>query len=40
MRMSDGSGNVWRVVYTLQRQRDRQWRITGCEATRDGGRMT
>lgn len=29
--MTDADGAVWIAVYHLERQRDRQWRISGCE---------
>lgn len=38
VRMTDDIGNVWMVVYSLQRQEDRAWRITACVAARGDGR--
>jgi len=29
--LTDASGDVWLAVYRLERQPDRNWRITGCE---------
>jgi len=29
--LTDASGDTWLAVYRLERQADRNWRITGCE---------
>jgi len=29
--LTDAAGDVWLAVYRLERQPDRNWRITGCE---------
>lgn len=36
----DDDGNAWAVTYSLQRQDDKTWRITGCRVLPDKGRMT
>lgn len=35
--MTDARGQAWLATYTLQRQKDRSWRISGCDvqAARD-----
>jgi len=38
--MSDAAGVPWMVVYQLERQPDRSWRIAGCVAARGQGRST
>ena len=35
----DNSGDSWLAVYSLQRQPDKVWRITGCKLVRNKGRM-
>jgi len=40
VRMTDDLGAAWMVVYSLERQDDRSWRITACIAARGDGRMT
>lgn len=39
VRMADAEGVVWLVVYRLQRQPDKAWRIHGCEVARRFGQM-
>lgn len=39
VRMADPEGVVWLVVYRLQRQPDKAWRIHGCEVVRRFGQM-
>lgn len=39
VQMTDEDGDVWNATYTLQRQKDRQWRITGCVITEAIGTM-
>jgi hypothetical protein len=40
VQMADADGAQWLVVYELQRQLDRSWRIAGCVAARGQGRST
>ena len=40
VRMTDDTGAAWMVVYELQRQADRSWRITACVAARSEGLST
>jgi hypothetical protein len=40
VQMSDSDGGPWMVVYELERQRDRSWRISACVAARGAGRST
>jgi len=40
VQMSDAAGAPWAVVYELERQSDRSWRIAGCVAARGQGRST
>lgn len=40
VRMTDETGAAWMVVYALQRQDDRSWRITACVAARGEGLNT
>ncbi len=40
VQMSDAAGVPWMVVYQLERQPDRAWRIAGCVAARGQGRST
>ena len=30
VQLTDEDGDVWTATYTLQRQKNKQWRITGC----------
>lgn len=39
VRMTDKFGVQWMVVYSLERQDDKSWRITACVAARGDGRM-
>lgn len=39
VQMLDGSGTSWLAVYSLQRQKDKTWRISGCVVTENKGRM-
>lgn len=39
VQMSDAEGVAWLTVYTLQRQKNKQWRITGCFVQGTNGRM-
>jgi hypothetical protein len=40
VQMADAAGLPWTVVYQLERQADRSWRIAGCVAKRAQGRST
>ena len=40
VRMTDDIGVPWMVIYSLERQDDKNWRITACVAARGDGRMT
>ena len=40
VQMADADGTPWMVVYELERQADRSWRIAGCLAARGQGRST
>jgi Domain of unknown function (DUF4864) len=35
---TDGNGVLWLALYKLERQRDRSWRISGCQTTEAEGR--
>jgi hypothetical protein len=39
VRMTDDIGVPWMVVYSLERQDDKTWRIAACVAARGDGRM-
>lgn len=39
VQMQDASGNAWLAVYSLQRQKNKAWRITGCQVVENKGRM-
>lgn len=38
VRMTDDLGVPWMVIYSLERQDDKAWRITACVAARGDGR--
>ena len=38
--LTDAGGNQWLALYTLERQGDRSWRISGCKLQPSSGRMT
>jgi len=40
VQMVDAAGAPWMVVYELERQNDRSWRISACVAGRSQGRAT
>jgi Domain of unknown function (DUF4864) len=40
VQMSDNQGSSWIVVYEMQLQADKSWRINGCVAARAPGRAT
>lgn len=37
--MLDADGESWLAIYSLQRQPNKAWRITGCVVVRNKGRM-
>ncbi|MES2508451.1 MAG: DUF4864 domain-containing protein [Pseudomonadota bacterium] len=39
VQMLDATGNSWLALYSLQRQKDKSWRITGCVVVENKGRM-
>lgn len=39
VQMTDARGDAWLATYTLQRQPDQAWRITGCEVQPNKGRV-
>lgn len=39
VQMLDADGNSWLALYSLQRQKDKSWRITGCVVVENKGRM-
>ena len=39
VQMVDTSGEVWLATYSLQKQKDKSWRITGCTVVAYKGRM-
>ena len=39
VQMLDDQGNAWLAVYSLQRQKDKAWRITGCQVAPNKWRM-
>ena len=39
VQMVDANGDAWLAVYSLQRQKDKSWRITGCAVVENKGRM-
>lgn len=38
VQMTDASGDSWLAVYSLQRQKNTAWRITGCNVLKNKGR--
>ena len=40
VQMTDTAGALWMAVYTLERQQDHSWRISGCAVFRGTGRST
>jgi hypothetical protein len=38
--MTDTAGEAWMAVYSLERQKNKAWRITGCAVVENRGRMT
>ena len=39
VQMLDASGTSWLAVYSLQRQKDKTWRISGCALVENKGRI-
>jgi len=39
VQMTDASGDAWLAIYSLERQKNRLWRITGCVVVENKGRM-
>lgn len=39
VQMVDASGDAWLAIYSLQLQKDKTWRITGCNVVPNKGRM-
>lgn len=39
VQMLDDQGNAWLAIYSLQRQKDKAWRITGCQVVPNKWRM-
>lgn len=39
VQMIDGSGDAWLAIYSLQRQKNKSWRITGCAVVENKGHM-
>ncbi len=39
VQMLDARGDAWLAIYSLQRQKDKSWRITGCAVVENKGRM-
>ena len=39
VQLVDESGSAWLALYSLQRQKDQSWRITGCQVIPNKGRM-
>ncbi len=40
VQLSDQDGAVWIAAYRMQRQKNKLWRINGCELEKSGGRVT
>ena len=40
VQMQDSGGGAWLAVYSLQRQKDKSWRISGCVVIENKGRTT
>lgn len=39
VQVMDASGIAWLAIYSLQQQKDKSWRITGCSVVANKGRM-
>lgn len=40
VQMTDAGGASWLAVYSLEKQKNKAWRITGCVVVENKGRMT
>jgi len=40
VRLTDADGGQWLATYSLERQPDKSWRISGCDVQPASGRMT
>ena len=38
--LTDEDGTLWLALYRLQRQKDKRWRISGCQLVQAEGRVT
>ena len=38
--LTDADGVLWLALYRLERQRDKSWRISGCQVVEGKGRVT
>lgn len=39
LQLTDGQGDNWIATYTMERQKDKSWRISGCTLAPQRGRM-
>ena len=39
VQVMDSEGKSWLALYSVQRQKDKSWRITGCQVIPNNGRM-
>ena len=39
VQLMDEGGSAWLALYSVQRQKDKSWRITGCQVVPNKGRM-
>jgi hypothetical protein len=39
VQLMDEDGKAWLALYSVQRQKDKSWRITGCQVIPNKGRM-
>ena len=39
VQMVDSNGNAWLATYSLQKQKDKSWLITGCAVVKNKGQM-
>ena len=39
LQLMDDNGNAWLALYSVQRQKDKTWRITGCQVIPNKARM-
>ena len=39
VQLTDADGASWLAIYTLERQKGKPWRITGCQVVENKGRM-